>query len=408
MKQRRTILLIVVASLGYFVDIYDLILFNIVKKESLLYLGISESDWRRYDAFLFRWQMGGMLLGGILWGVLGDRRGRVAVLFGSILMYSLANIANAYVWDIPSYQVIRFIAGIGLAGELGAGITLVAETMPKEKRGYGTMIIVSFGALGAVFAYLVADWFDWKAAYWAGGLMGLGLLAMRVGAHESGMFKNMAGEPGVRRGRFLDIFRQRARALKYLKCIAMGLPVWFVVGVLVALSESYFEPVLGVEGDIEVAKAVLFCYVGLAAGDFFSGFFSQIFKSRLKVVTAFLILCLVCTGLYLFCTAGRSVNFFYALCLVCGAATGYWAMFVTIAAEQFGTNIRSTVASTVPNFVRGAVIPITFCFEVLAGHPSVGVVAASLIVGTVCIGLALVATLTLPETFSKELDYLET
>lgn len=405
--QRQNLLLIVVASLGYFVDIYDLILFNVVKKESLLYLGIAESDIRRYDAFLFRWQMGGMLLGGLLWGVMGDRKGRVAVLFGSILMYSLANIANAYVWDIPSYMAIRFVAGIGLAGELGAGITLVAETMPKEKRGYGTMIIVSFGALGAVFAYLVADLFNWKAAYWAGGLMGLALLALRMGAHESGMFKSMAMEAHVRKGHFLYLFKEKSRAFKYLKCIGMGLPVWFVVGVLVALSESYFEPVLRLRDDIAVAKAVLFCYIGLAIGDFASGFFSQIFKSRLRVVTTFLLMCLACTLVFLYGTQGRSASFFYTLCLLAGAATGYWAMFVTIAAEQFGTNIRSTVASTVPNFVRGAVIPITFSFEQLARIPSVGTTSAALIVGVICIGLALYSTLTLPETFSKELNYFE-
>lgn len=405
--QRQTVLLVIVASLGYFVDIYDLILFNIVKIESLLDLGIPRDEIRRYDAFLFRWQMGGMLLGGLLWGMMGDRKGRVAVLFGSILMYSLANIANAYVWDIPSYQVVRFIAGIGLAGELGAGITLVAETMPKEKRGYGTMIIVSFGALGAVFAYLVADLFRWKAAYWTGGLMGLALLALRMGAHESGMFKSMATETHVRKGRFLDLFREKNRAVKYLKCIGMGLPVWFVVGVLVALCESYFEPVLNIDGDIEVAKAILYCYIGLAIGDFASGLFSQLFKSRLRVVAAFLLACLFISLVFLYGTPGRSSGFFYALCLLAGAATGYWAMFVTIAAEQFGTNIRSTVASTIPNFVRGAVIPITFSFEQLARIPSLGPVVAALIVGLVCIGLALYSTLTLPETFSKELNYLE-
>ena len=405
--QKNTLILIIVASLGYFVDIYDLILFNIVKKESLLYLGFREAEIKHYDAFLFRWQMGGMLLGGILWGVMGDRRGRVTVLFGSIIMYSLANIANAYVWDITSYQIIRFLAGIGLAGELGAGITLVAETMPKEKRGYGTMIIVSFGALGAVFAYFVADYFNWKAAYWVGGLMGLALLGLRMGAHESGMFKSMQEHSHIKRGQFMDLFRQKQRAIKYLKCIGLGLPVWFVVGVLVALSESYFEPVLFLTGNIEVARAVMFCYVGLTLGDFVSGFSSQMFKNRLKIVASFLIFCFLCTLVYLFGAYKTSPNFFYALCLISGAATGYWAMFVTIAAEQFGTNIRSTVASTVPNFVRGSVIPITFSFELLANHSGLGPIYAALVVGLICIGIALYSTLTLPETFNKELNYHE-
>jgi MFS family permease len=237
--------------------------------------------------------------------------------------------------------------------------------------------------------------------------MGLALLALRLGAHESGMFKTMVMETHVRRGQFLDLFREKNRAIKYLKCIGMGLPVWFVVGVLVALSESYFEPVLNINGDIEVAKAVLFCYIGLAIGDFASGLFSQLFKNRLRVVTAFLLACLIFTLIFLFGTQGHRPTFFYALCLLAGAATGYWAMFVTIAAEQFGTNIRSTVASTVPNFVRGAVIPITFSFEQLARIPSLGPVTAALMVGIVCISIALYSTLTLPETFSKELNYLE-
>lgn len=401
-------LLIIVAALGYFVDIYDLILYNIIKKASLIAIGINPADFKLYDAFLFRWQMGGMLIGGIIWGILGDKLGRIKVLFGSILLYSLANIANAYVWDIPSYAAIRFIAGVGLAGELGAGITLIAETMKKEHRGYGTMIIVTFGALGAVFAYFVADVFnDWQVSYWIGGLMGLALLLLRISTYESGMFHEVKEQKHLKRGDFISLFTNSRRLSRYLACIAMGLPVWFVVGVLINLSESYFESVLDLYGDIKIADTVLFCYIGLSIGDFLSGLLSQIFRTRLKVVLAYLILCALLTWIYLHHVDGTHVYFFYTLCVLLGAATGYWALFITIAAEQFGTNIRSTVTSTVPNFVRGAVIPITYFFEELAKPESFGPVNAALIVGSVCLGLAILSVFVLKDTFARDLNFVE-
>lgn len=407
LKSAQT-LLIIVASLGYFVDIYDLILYNIVKKESLLSLGYLETEIKSIDGFLFRCQMGGMLIGGLLWGILGDTKGRLKVLFGSILMYSVANIANAFVWDLSSYAVIRFIAGVGLAGELGAGITLIVETMDKEKRGYGTMIIVTFGALGAVFAYLVADIFqNWKISYIVGGAMGLALLALRIGAYESRMYKEIESHEGIRRGDFLSLFTQKTRLKKYLWCIAMGLPVWFVVGILINLTESYFEPYLKLTDDISTGKAVLFCYLGLSVGDFLSGVLSQINKSRLRVVQLYLIVCCLLVFAYMFILPGTHSGYFYTLCFLLGGATGYWALFVTVAAEQFGTNIRSTVTSTVPNFVRGAVIPITLGFELLANTEFLGIIGAVIVVGVICIGLAILAAYKLEETFGKDLNYHE-
>lgn len=400
------VLLILVASLGYFVDIYDLILFNVVKRESLLALGIPEADLKHWEIVLFNWQMGGMLTGGILWGILGDTKGRLKVLFGSILMYSLANIANAYVWDTDSYALIRFLAGVGLAGELGAGITLVSEIMDKEKRGYGTMIIVTFGALGAVFAALVGDSFSWQTAYWVGGLMGLALLLMRVGTIESGLFNEMKQSP-VKKGDFFSLFLNSKRFFRYLHCIMLGLPVWFVVGVLIALSESYFAPVLNIGEPISTGTAIMYCYIGLSAGDLLSGLMSQWWKSRLKVVITYLIFCAVAVFLYLFTSAGKGASYFYFICFVAGTATGYWALFVSIAAEQFGTNIRATVTTTVPNFVRGAVIPISASFKYLADMPTLGVSGAALIVGGVCIGLALLSSLMLKETFGRDLNFTE-
>lgn len=404
---RNQILIIIVASLGYFVDIYDLILFNVVKKSSLLSLGFLPIQLKDLEIFLFNCQMGGMLIGGIIWGILGDKIGRLKVLFGSILLYSLANIANAYVWDLNSYMVVRFIAGVGLAGELGAGITLISEMMKKEKRGYGTMIVVTFGALGAVFAALIANRFNWQTSYWIGGIMGLCLLLLRVGAFESGMFKEMdARKKTIKKGNFFMFFNNRKRLAKYLLCIVMGLPVWFVIGILISLSESYFENKLFIlTGDINIGSAIMYCYIGLSVGDLLSGIFSQVFKSRLKVVFGYLVFSAIIITIYLFGMNGRSPEFFYSICVLLGIGTGYWALFVTIAAEQFGTNIRSTATSTVPNFVRGAVIPITNSFKYLV--PVVGLMSGAIIVGSVCIVLALLSTFLLKESFHKDLDYLE-
>lgn len=400
------VILILVASLGYFVDIYDLILFNVVKKESLLAIGVPEAELKSWEIILFNWQMGGMLVGGILWGILGDTKGRLKVLFGSILMYSLANIANAYVWDTNSYAMIRFLAGVGLAGELGAGITLVSEIMDKEKRGYGTMIIVTFGALGAVCAALVGDSFSWQTAYWVGGIMGMALLLLRVGTIESGMF-NAIKQSNVKKGDFFSLFTNGKRLIKYLHCILLGLPVWFVVGVLIALSQSYFAPYLKLGEEIETGQAVMYCYIGLSAGDLLSGLLSQWWRSRLKVVMAYLAFCALSIGLFMFGMEGQSAAFFYFVCFLLGTSTGYWALFVSIAAEQFGTNIRATVTTTVPNFVRGAVIPITISFKYLAAIPAIGILGSTLIVGGVCVLLAFGSSLLLSETFGKDLNYVE-
>jgi len=418
---KQTALLIIVAALGYFVDIYDLILFNVVKKESLISLGVAEAALKDTGILLFNWQMGGMLVGGILWGILGDKKGRLKVLFGSILLYSFANVLNAFVTDIPSYAAIRFIAGVGLAGELGAGITLVSEVMSKENRGYGTMIIVTFGALGAVLAAVVGGegrmiaaaiedvtgvlLANWQVAYIIGGALGLFLLILRFGTLESKMFKNL-NHSGVKRGEFLSLFKTRTQFIKYLKCICIGLPVWYAIGILIALAESFTgSQFLGISGKVLNAQAVMYAYLGLSAGDLLSGLLSQLLKSRKKVVILYMALSAVMVWMYFFTTKGSSPEYFYFICFMVGAATGYWALFVTIAAEQFGTNIRSTVTTTVPNFVRGAVIPITAGFKFFEGP--LGTLGSALLIGAICIGLALLSTLGIEETFGKDLNYTE-
>ncbi len=393
--------IVIVAALGYFVDIYDLILFSIVRISSLKSLGVQGDELLSSGVLLLNMQMAGMLLGGIIWGILGDKRGRISVLFGSIIMYSVANILNGMVTDVTQYAVLRVIAGIGLAGELGAGITLVSEVMSKESRGYGTTIVASVGILGAVVAALVADYFEWRTAYYVGGGLGLLLLFLRIGVYESGMFKNIKNDE-VNRGQFHHLFTNWARFTKYLKCIMIGAPLWFVVGVLVTFSDA-FAKALGVEG-IAPSKSVMFCYIGLAFGDLLSGFLSQYFKSRKKIIFAFVLSTNILIILYLFVNSFGAF-YFYTMCLLLGVSCGYWAVFVTNASEQFGTNLRATVTTTVPNFVRGSVVPLTLLFQFLIS--SVGIIYSAAIVAGLALVLAYVSAAKMEETYGKDLDYIE-
>ncbi len=396
---------VIVGALGYFVDIYDLTLFLIVRKPSLAALGFSGQELVDLGIHLANLQMLGMLLGGIFFGILGDRRGRVSLLFGSIILYSLANILNGFVTTLWQYEVLRFIAGFGLAGELGGSITLVSEILSKEARAWGTTIVATVGVSGAVVGGWVAQHMDWRVAYFVGGGLGLLLLLLRVSVAESGMFRELQhrSAAGVRRGQFFALFTNGPRFMKYLRCILIGLPSWFVVGVLVAFSPEFARQ-LGVRGEVVAGLAVSSVYLGLTFGDFFSGSLSQLFRSRKKIVAAFLGLTSAAVGAY-FLARGVSSTVFYALIFLIGVGIGYWALFVTIAAEQFGTNIRSTVATTVPNFVRGSLLPITWTFAALKGP--LGMIPAALIVGALCIGIAVWALAGLEETHGKDLDYIE-
>ncbi|HVH28189.1 MAG TPA: MFS transporter [Vicinamibacterales bacterium] len=403
LSSRTTALAILVAALGYFVDIYDLILFSIVRVNSLRGLGVSEGEILGQGVLLLNMQMGGMLIGGIIWGVLGDKRGRLSVLFGSIVMYSLANIANGFVTSVPQYAALRFVAGVGLAGELGAGITLVSEIMPIHSRGYGTMIVATVGILGAVVASIVGDAFDWRIAYFVGGGMGIALLVLRIGVAESGMFEGIRRVAHVQRGNFLSLFTSTRTRWKYLRVVLIGGPIWYVVGILVTFSPEFGRE-MGMASLPSAGRAVLFCYVGLAVGDFASGALSQIVRSRNKVVALFLMMSTVFIAAY-FAVAGMSLAVFYGVCLLMGFAAGYWAVFVTIASEQFGTNIRATVTTTAPNFVRGSVVLMTSAFQAL--QPALGIRGSAMLVGTAALGLAYLSLRGLEESYGKDLDYLE-
>lgn len=393
---------VIVAALGYFVDIYDLLLFSIVRMPSLKALGLTGDQLLEEGIFLINVQMAGLLAGGILWGILGDKKGRLSVLFGSILLYSIANLLNGFVTTVPQYAILRFIAGVGLAGELGAGITLVAEILPKNIRGYGTTLVASVGLFGAVLAYFVANATNWQVAYWIGGGLGFCLLLLRYGVSESGMFASVI-KKHVERGNFLSLFTNRERLVNYLRCILIGLPIWFVIGVLITFSPEFGKH-LSLNELVNAGKAVMFCYVGLSAGDLCSGTLSQLCKSRKKVVLIFILLTSGSIMFYL-TASGSSSTIFYLTCFFLGFAIGYWALFVTIAAEQFGTNLRATVATTVPNFVRGTVIPITLAFEAL--REKTDMITSAFIVGSATIVISLLALWKMKETFGKDLDFIE-
>lgn len=395
-------LAVIVASLGYFVDIYDLVLFGIIRVSSLTDLGLTADQIREKGLLLINVQMAGMLIGGVLWGILGDKKGRLKVLFGSIVLYSVANFANGFVHGIDGYMVWRFLAGLGLAGELGAGVTLVAEVLPKEKRGYGTMLIPTIGVSGAVVAGFIAEEFTWRTCYFIGGGLGLLLLLLRLGVLESGMFHSMKNT-SVSKGNFLSLFTSKTRFLKYLKCILIGLPTWYVVGILVFFSNDFARE-MGVRGKVNPAVSVMMSYGGLVVGDLLSGVISQLWRSRKKTVVLFLVLTALLIAGY-FCMFNQTPRTFYWVCFGLGITVGYWAIFVTIAAEQFGTNLRATVTTTVTNFVRAMLIPISALYALLQG--SMSLYASGAVVGGLCLVIALVAAFSIEETFHKDLDYVE-
>jgi putative MFS transporter len=401
---RNVIFLVLVASLGYFVDIYDLLVFSIVRKSSLLDIGVAPADVLPKGVFIINVQMFGLLLGGILWGIVGDKLGRIKVLFGSILLYSLANFANAYVRDVNMYALVRFIAGVGLAGELGAGITLVTETLSKDKRGYGTTIVAVIGLFGAALAVIVAK-YGWQNAYKVGGGLGILLLLLRLGTFESGMFKNIEQSEHVSKGNIFILFNNWGRFKKYLYCILIGAPLWYVVGVLITLSPEFGKALGNMDPKgLNAGDGILYTYIGISVGGVFAGILSQITKSRKLTMMIFLFLSVVSVVFYL-SAKGITSHQFVWLCFFMGCCVGYWATFVTIAAEQFGTNIRSTVATTVPNFVRGSLIPINLAFTALVAH--YGMITSGYIMMIILTVIALFSLSQLKETFHKDLDYVE-
>jgi MFS family permease len=397
---------VIVAALGYFVDIYDLLLFSIVRVKSLTSMGYGKEEVEKYGLLLINIQMIGMLIGGVMWGVIGDKKGRLSVLFGSIIIYSIANIANGFAQDVTQYAIWRFIAGFGLAGELGAGITLVAESLPKEKRGYGTMIVALVGVSGAVFAGGVNRYFgdNWRGCYFLGGVLGLALLILRISVYESGIFKGMQ-EQSVEKGNFLMLFKSSKIFLKYLRCVVVGIPTWFAIGILVTFSPEFAsEKLLNIQGKINGGDAIMYSYAGITLGNFLCGWMSQVLHSRKKAVFYFLLLTAVGFVMY-FMAAGRTATYFYTAMVITGIGTGFWAVIITNAAEQFGTNIRATVTTTVPNLIRGSLPIMSICFALLQG--SFNKIVSAEILAVFIIVLPLIALYYTEETFGKDLNYTE-
>ena len=397
---------VIVAALGYFVDIYDLLLFGIVRVPSLDAMGL---DVDTAGTFILNSQMIGLLVGGILWGILGDKKGRLSVLFGSILVYSLANIACGFLPQlhfsdkVTMYATLRFIAGVGLAGELGAGITLVSESLPKELRAIGTSLVAGFGILGAVVAQLtVAFSGSWTTAYFIGGGMGLMLLVLRISVVESGIFKTVKQDKSIKRGDFISFFTNKTRFIKYLKCICVGLPIWFCIGILVLMANQ-FAPEMGIK-NIVPGKAIMWSYLFASIGDFSSGFISHALHSRKKAILYMMLFTLIGVVLLLF-SGPKTENMYYFYCAWIGLGTGFWAMFVTVAAEQFGTNMRSTAATTIPNMVRGALPIMLLGFDFFKKNTTVILSAA--IVGAVVFVIGFYAILTISETHNKEMSFVE-
>lgn len=401
---------VIVAALGYFVDIYDLLLFTIVREPSLEGIGVDPRDAKAMIAAstkIINWQMLGLLIGGILWGIMGDKRGRLSVLFGSIMLYSVANFLTGYVTTLGQYSTARFVAGIGLAGELGAGITLVSELLPKNKRGIGTSLVAGIGLFGAVAAYFTYEFTEnWRLCYKIGGALGIGLLLLRIGVAESGMFKEIRDQ-NVAKGDLTMFFTSGKRFRKYLFAILIGLPTWYVIGILVNLSNRFAQNLYG-DNAIISGKSIMFAYVGIALGDISSGLVSQLFKSRKKTLYLFYAMTIISVSLF-FSGFNNNDTVMYAICFALGFSTGFWAIFVTIGAEQFGTNLRATAATTIPNMVRGSLPLINLLFiNVFQASLGWGIVKSGIVVGIIVMLITLVAAYFTEETFSKDLNYTET
>jgi MFS transporter, putative metabolite:H+ symporter len=396
-------LTVIIASLGYFVDLFDITLFGVVRVASLKDLGLTDPQQILSEGvFIYNAGMIGMMIGGVLWGVLGDKKGRLSVLFASILLYSLANIANAFVWDVNSYAACRFLCGLGLAGELGAAITLVAESLPKEKRGIGTTLVATSGMLGIVAAAFLGQKVPWKAAYVLGGVMGLCLLAARIKMHESSLFHKVTTATNVVRGNFWMLLKKE-RLVRYLSCIAIGVPIYFTTGILWTFAPELTAG-LNVQGPVTAGNAILLGSIGLTIGDILSGIMSQGLQSRKKAVAICLAVAAAAMAMYTL-SEGLTNTAVYAICFVSGLAVGYWAVLVTMAAEQFGTNLRATVATTIPNFVRGSAVFVTLAFTSI--KQSMTTPQAAFLAGAFCFSLAAVGLWMSRETFHQDLNFNE-
>jgi len=400
---------VIVGSLGFFVDIYDLLLYSIVRISSLTDLHVAKDDMKTVGESIISWQMIGLVIGGIIWGILGDKKGRKNVLFGSILLYSLASIANGFVTDVEQYKWLRFIAALGLAGELGASITLTSELLPKEKRGLAATVIATSGVMGTIAAYFIHDLSgkDWRLCYFIGGGMGLMLLFLRIRILESGMY-DFAKQKNVQMGNILMLLKSRERFFRYLRSIFIGLPVWFVIGILIGFSNEFAER-FGIK-DFDQPKSLMLQYVALAFGDISAGLISNWIKSRKKTLLIYYGIITIFIALFFITKGGGSATNMYLLCMGLGFGSGLSVLYITMSAEQFGTNLRATAAISIPNMVRGFLPLIILLFQYLRNNVIVGensYVTAAWITGIVVLVVGFISALYTKETFGKDLNFVE-
>lgn len=398
---------VIVGALGFFVDIYDLLLFNIVRKASFADLGVAAGDMKDIGESILSWQMIGLTLGGFIWGMLGDKKGRKSVLFGSILLYSLATIANGFVTDVDQYTWLRFISGLGLAGELGASITLTSEILPKEKRGIAATIIATSGVMGTITAYIIYNLSgeDWRLCYFIGGGMGLALLFLRVSVLESAMYDTIKVTK-AKMGNLWMLVNKRERFFRYLRAITIGLPVWYVIGVLISFSDEFAER-FGISG-FDQPKALMLQYVALAFGDMSAGFLSNYIKSRKKTLLIYYAILTVFIILFFALKGGGNAFNMYLLCMGLGFGSGISVLYITMSAEQFGTNLRATAAISIPNLVRGFLPLILLLFQFLRSKAALNsYITAAWVTGAVIVIIGFISVLYTKETFGKELNFIE-
>lgn len=387
-----------VAALGYFVDVYDLIIFGVVRIESLKAIGIPTEQLLDSGMLLLNCQMAGMLIGGFFWGVLSDKKGRTAVMMASILMYSSANFANAFVFSLNTYALLRFLAGFGLAGEVGAAVTLISESALQHRRTLWTTLLTAFGLMGAVAAGLMGDSLHWQLAYIFGGAMGLILLCLRLYVSESSLFLD---SPKQNRGRIDLLFRSKIYFMRYLACVLVGVPIWYVVGLLMTFAPELMTA-SGMQEAVSAGKAILFCYVGLCIGDLLSGLISHWVQSRRGVIGFFLFLTTCMISIYLN-SFDLGLTGFYTLCALLGFSAGYWAVYITMVAESFGTNIRGTAVITITNWMRGSVLLMTSGVQYFQQYLSLS--QSAFVMAAIVLTLASLSLVYLTETFGKNLDY---
>ena len=398
---------VIVGALGFFVDIYDLQVFAITRLASFKELGVADDAAKTVGETIINWQMLGLVIGGIAWGVLGDKKGRKSVLFGSILLYSIATILNGFVQDINTYTILRFVAGLGLAGELGASITLTGEMLPKEKRGIAAAIIATSGVMGTIVAYFVKDWSgdNWRLCYFVGGGMGLALLFLRMSVIDSSMYSSTK-TGGVKMGNLLMIVNNKERFIRYFRGILIGLPVWYVIGILITFSNEFAKN-FGITG-FDQPKSLMLQYVALAFGDMSAGILANYLKSRKKTLYIYYSILTVFIALFFILKGGGSATNMYLLCMGLGFGAGISVLYITMSAEQFGTNLRATAAISIPNLVRGFLPLMLFLFQFLRSKFVFdNYITAAWVVGIIVMVCSWLAVYFTKETFGKDLNYVE-